>query len=167
VRDTLKQNSFDQSAKIQTFEEGTPAFVINLKNLFGTLGNVFGGILIIVSAVVLFIVIFINALTKRRQIGIMKGIGIRPASIMWNYVFQSVFYSAIGISLVLLTVFYVLVPLFIKFPIDFPFSDGILIAEQGPTTTRVIILMIVSIFAGLIPSWMVVKTNTLNAILGR
>lgn len=167
VRDTLKQNGFDQSAKIQTFEEGTPAFVINLKNLFGTLGNVFGGILIIVSAVVLFIVIFINALTKRRQIGIMKGIGIRPASIMWNYMFQSVFYSAIGIALVLLTVFYVLVPLFIKFPIDFPFSDGILIAEQGPTTTRVIILMIVSIFAGLIPSWMVVKTNTLNAILGR
>jgi putative ABC transport system permease protein len=167
LRDTLKQNGFDQSAKIQTFEEGTPAFVINLKNLFGTLGNVFGGILIIVSAVVLFIVIFINALTKRRQIGIMKGIGIRPASIMWNYIFQSVFYSAIGISLVLLTVFYALVPLFVKFPIDFPFSDGILIAEQGPTTTRVIILMIVSIFAGLIPSWMVVKKNTLNAILGR
>jgi ABC-type lipoprotein release transport system permease subunit len=97
----------------------------------------------------------------------MKGIGIRPASIMWNYIFQSVFYSAIGISLVLLTVFYALVPLFVKFPIDFPFSDGILIAEQGPTTTRVIILMIVSIFAGLIPSWMVVKKNTLNAILGR
>lgn len=167
IRDTLKQNGFADSAKIQTFEEGTPAFVINLKNLFGTLGNVFGGILIIVSAVVLFIVIFINALTKRRQIGIMKGIGIRPASIMWNYIFQSVFYSAIGISLVLITVFYGLAPLFVKYPIDFPFSDGILIAEQGPTTTRVIVLMIVSIFAGLIPSWMVVKTNTLNAILGR
>ncbi len=167
VRDILKQNGFDKSAKIQTFEEGTPAFVINLKNLFGTLGNVFGGILIVVSAVVLFIVIFINALTKRRQIGIMKGIGIRPASIMWNYVFQSIFYSAIGIALVLITVFYGLIPLFIKYPIDFPFSDGILIAEQGPTTTRVIILMIVSIFAGLIPSWMVVKRNTLNAILGR
>lgn len=167
IRDTLKQNGFDQSAKIQTFEEGTPAFVINLKNLFGTLGNVFGGILIVVSAVVLFIVIFINALTKRRQIGIMKGIGIRPASIMWNYVFQSVFYSAIGIALVLITVFYGLMPLFVKYPIDFPFSDGILIAEQGPTTTRVIALMIVSVFAGLIPSWMVVKKNTLNAILGR
>ncbi len=167
VRDTLKQNGFGESAKIQTFEEGTPAFVINLKNLFGTLGNVFGGILIIVSAVVLFIVIFINALTKRRQIGIMKGIGIRPASIMWNYVFQSIFYSAIGIALVLITVFYGLIPLFVKYPIDFPFSDGILIAERGPTTTRVVILMIVSIFAGLIPSWMVVKKNTLNAILGR
>jgi putative ABC transport system permease protein len=167
IRDILKQNGFDQSAKIQTYEEGTPAFVINLKNLFSALGNVFGGILIIVSAVVLFIVIFINALTKRRQIGIMKGIGIRPASIMWNYMFQSVFYSILGIGFALLTVFYLLIPFFIKYPIDFPFSDGILIAEPFSTTMRVITLMIVSIFAGLIPSWMVIRTNTLNAILGR
>lgn len=167
IRDTLKQNGFSDSAKIQTFEEGTPAFVINLKNLFGFLGNFFGGILIVVAAVTLFIVIFINALTKRRQIGIMKGIGIRPGSIMWNYVFQSFFYTSIGIVLVLLTVFYVLVPLFVSHPIDFPFSDGLLIAESGPTTKRVISLVIVSIFAGLIPSWMVVRRNTLNAILGR
>jgi ABC-type lipoprotein release transport system permease subunit len=167
TRDTLKQNGFDASAEIKTFEEGTPAFVINLKNLFTFLGNFFGGILIVVASVTLFIVIFINALTKSRQIGIMKGIGIRPASIIWSYVFQSIFFTSISIFLVLLAVFFGLAPLFVKYPIDFPFSDGILVAEQGPTTIRVIVLLVASIFAGIIPAWMVVRRNTLNAILGR
>ena len=167
VRDILKENGFADYAKIQTFEEGTPAFVINLKNLFGFLGNFFGAILMVVAAIALFIVIFINALTKRRQIGILKGIGIKRSTILWSYVFQSIFYAAIGSGLGLLIVFFGLKPLFVSYPIDFPFSDGILVAEPAPTFVRVAIFMVAAIFAGLIPSWMVVRRNTLNAILGR
>ena len=167
VRDIIKGNGFEDSAKIETFEQGTPAFVINLKNLFGFLGNFFGAILMVVATIALFIVIFINALTKRRQIGILKGIGIKRATILWSYVFQSIFYAAIGAGLGLVIVFFGLKPLFVKYPIDFPFSDGILVAEPFPTFVRVSIFMIAAVFAGLVPAWMVVRRNTLNAILGR
>jgi ABC-type antimicrobial peptide transport system permease subunit len=138
-----------------------------MKQLFGLLGNVFGLIGLIVAIITLFIVIFINALTRRRQIGILKGIGVRGATILWSYVFQSLFYVIIGSGIGLLLTFYVLKPFFVANPIDFPFSDGILVAEVGTTFLRVGILVIVGIFAGLIPSWMVVRRNTLNAILGR
>jgi putative ABC transport system permease protein len=167
IRDTLKQNGFGSYAKIQTFEEGTPSFVIQLKDLFSLLGSSFGFILMIVASITLFIVIFINALTKRRQIGILKGIGIRDSTILWSYVFQAMFYAAVGSGVGVLITFFILKPFFDANPIDFPFSDGILVAETGATVFRVIVFMVAAIFAGLVPSWMVVRRNTLNAILGR
>lgn len=167
IRDTLLQNGLGQYAKIQTFEEGTPAFVIQMKQLFGLLGTVFGSIGIVVAAITLFIVIFINALTKRKQIGILKGIGISSGTILWSYVFQSVFYALCGSILGLAATFGWLKPLFEKYPIDFPFSDGILVAEVSTTLIRVGVLVFVALLAGFIPAWMVVRRNTLDAILGR
>lgn len=167
VRDTLLQNGFGEYAKIQTFEEGTPAFVINMKQLFGALGTLFGSVGVVVAAITLFIVIFINALTKRRQIGILKGIGITSGTILWSYVFQSMFYAFCGSMLGLLATFGWLKPFFDKNPIDFPFSDGILVADLSTTMVRVATLIIVAMLAGFIPAWMVVRRNTLNAILGR
>lgn len=167
IKNILVANGFDSSAKIQTFNDSLPAFVVNMKALFGALGNAFGLILMIVAVTVLFIVIFINALTKRRQIGILKGIGISRATILWSYIFQALLYSTIGAGLGLLLVFFVIKPFFISHPIDFPFSDGILVAEVGSTFIKVFILVFASFFAGLIPSWMVVRRNTLDAILGR
>ncbi len=167
VRDTLLQNGFGEYAKIQTFEEGTPAFVINMKQLFGALGTLFGSVGVVVAAITLFIVIFINALTKRRQIGILKGIGITSGTILWSYVFQSMFYAFCGSMLGLLATFGWLKPFFDKNPIDFPFSDGILVADLSTTMIRVATLIIVAMLAGFIPAWMVVRRNTLNAILGR
>ncbi len=167
IRDTLLQNGLGEYAKIQTFEEGTPAFVIQMKQLFGLLGTVFGSIGIVVAAITLFIVIFINALTKRKQIGILKGIGISSGTILWSYVFQSVFYALCGSVLGLAATFGWLKPLFEKYPIDFPFSDGILVAEVSTTLIRVGILVFVALLAGFIPAWMVVRRNTLDAILGR
>jgi ABC-type antimicrobial peptide transport system permease subunit len=60
-----------------------------------------------------------------------------------------------------------LVPLFNKYPIDFPFSDGILVAEPVSTAVKIIILLIVTLIAGYIPARMITKQNTLDSILGR
>ena len=67
----------------------------------------------------------------------------------------------------LIVVYAVLVPLFIAHPIDFPFSDGILVAPYYDTFIKFIILLTVTVFAGYIPARSIVKQNTLNAILGR
>jgi len=52
-------------------------------------------------------------------------------------------------------------------PINFPFSDGILVAEPTGTLYRFIVLFIITLFAGFLPAWLIVKQNTLNSILGR
>jgi putative ABC transport system permease protein len=167
VKQNLTNAGFDNYAKIETFEEGAPAFVKNMKSLFGLLGNFFGAVGIVVAIITLSIVIFINALNRRRQIGIMKGIGIAEWSIEFSYILQSIFYALIGSTIGLIITYSIMVPAFEKHPIDFPFSDGILVADIGSTAIKLGILVFFSILAGYLPARMIVKKNTLNAILGR
>ena len=121
----------------------------------------------VVAAITIFIVIFINAITRRKFIGILKGIGISGEAIEISYIFQSLFYASIGSALGALVLYGVLVPVVAAHPIDFPFSDGILVAPIGSTAIRVALLVATTIVAGYLPSRMIVRKNTLDSILGR
>lgn len=166
-KNMLIQNGLDQYAQIQTFEEGTPAFVINMKNLFSLLGSIFGIVGFLVAAITLFIVVFINAITRKRQIGILKGIGINAFAIEFSYVLQAIMYAIIGCTMGAILVFAIVKPAIDANPINFPFSDGILVADIYITLTRMFWLTLISIFAGYFPARMIIKKNTLDSILGR
>jgi ABC-type antimicrobial peptide transport system permease subunit len=60
-----------------------------------------------------------------------------------------------------------LIPFFLAHPLNFPFSDGILVAPLGETFFRFFLLLFVTIIAGYIPARRIVKQNTLDSILGR
>jgi ABC-type lipoprotein release transport system permease subunit len=167
IKQVLVDNNLNEEQKVQTYAEGEPSFVKDLKKVFSILGWVIGGIGIVVAAVVIFIIIYINAITKRKFIGIMKGIGIRPDVIQTAYVMQSIFYGILGSLIGALIVYFVLIPAFIAHPIDFPFSDGIMVAPYADTLQKFAILMFATVLGGLIPSWLIVRQNTLSAILGR
>jgi ABC-type lipoprotein release transport system permease subunit len=167
IRDILIDNDFDRFAKIQTFEEAQPSFLVDIKNTFSLLGTIISSIGLVVAAITVFIVIFINAITRRKYIGIMKGIGMSGKSIEIAYIFQSLFYAMVGSAIGLVLVYFVFIPYFDANPINFPFSDGILVAPFGTTMIRILILVLVTAAAGYIPSRSVVKDNTLDSILGR
>lgn len=157
----------DRTARVQLAAEGEPSFVKDIKTAFSLLGNVIGSVGIVVASITIFIVIFVNAITRRKFIGIMKGIGVSRAAIESSYVFQSFFYATVGTGIGLIILYLVLVPFFAAHPIDFPFSDGILVAPFFETGIRVLILLFATLVAGYIPARIVVKQNTLDAILGR
>ncbi len=163
----LLNNGFDDNAKIQTSVEAQPKFLKDIAATFGILGNLIGSIGLAVASITIFIVIFVNALTRRKFIGILKGIGIHPKSIEFSYILQSIFYASVGSIIGLAVLYGFLVPFIDKHPINFPFSDGILYAPISGTMIRVIALMITTVIAGYIPARMIVKKNTLDAILGR
>ncbi len=167
VKDALIKNGVDKTAKVQTFEEGMPKFVTDMKDTFALLGDIVGSIGLVVASITIFIVIFVNAITRKKFIGILKGIGISSQAIEIAYVFQSLFYATLGIGVGLLILYGFLVPFIASHPIKFPFSDGILVAEIGATFFRVFLLMLATLIAGFIPARIVVKRNTLDSILGR
>ena len=146
---------------------GPPKFVKDIKNTFAILGNVVGSIGLVVASITIFIVIFVNAITRRKFIGILKGIGISSRAIEIAYVFQSLFYAILGIGVGLLILYGFLVPFIAAHPIKFPFSDGILVAEYSATFLRVFLLSLATLIAGNVPARIVVKKNTLDSILGR
>ena len=167
VRDILKANGVDKVAKVQTFTEGEPKFVKDMQNTFALLGNILSSIGLVVASITIFIVIFINAITRRKFIGILKGIGISEQAIEISYILQSFFYALCGSVVGLIVLYAFLQPAIAAHPIDFPFSDGILVAPIGGTMFRVGLLMFTTIVAGFIPARLVVRKNTLDSILGR
>ncbi|OGZ43912.1 MAG: hypothetical protein A3J55_00575 [Candidatus Ryanbacteria bacterium RIFCSPHIGHO2_02_FULL_45_17b] len=167
VRDKLKQSGVDGYAKVQTYVDAQPQFLKDIINTFNMLGTVFSSMGLVVASITIFIVVFINAITRRKYIGIMKGIGIDGSAIRMSYVFQSAFYALLGSAIGLLLVYGFLVPFIDEHPIDFPFSDGILVAPVDETLFRVGLLVFSTIIAGYIPAWMIIRKNTLDSILGR
>jgi ABC-type lipoprotein release transport system permease subunit len=154
-------------ARVQTFEDAQPKFLKDIKDTFALLGNVISAIGLAVAIITVFIVIFINAITRRKFIGILKGIGISGQAIEMSYVMQSLFYAICGSSIGLIMVFGFLVPFFNAHPINFPFSDGILVATAFGTGVRVVLLTVATMIAGYVPARMIVRRNTLDSILGR
>lgn len=167
VRDALKRSGVDTVAKVQTYADAQPKFIKDLVATFALLGNMISSIGLVVASITIFIVIFINAITRRKFIGILKGIGINGKAIEISYVFQSIFYAVIGSVIGVVLVYTVLQPLIAAHPIDFPFSDGILVAPVSGTIGRIALLIFTTIVAGYIPARMIVRKNTLDSILGR
>jgi ABC-type lipoprotein release transport system permease subunit len=167
VKDAMLLSGIGNTARVQTADEAVPSFVVDMKNTFGLLGNMVGSIGLVVASITIFIVIFINAITRRKFIGILKGIGISSLAIEFAYVIQSVFYALMGILIGFIILYGVLVPFVTAHPIKFPFSDGILVAELSASLIRAGLLILATIVAGFIPARLVVKKNTLDSILGR
>lgn len=167
VRDSLLLSGVGQYARVQTYEDAQPQFLKDMIKTFSMLGAAFSSLGLVVAAVTIFIVIFINAITRRKYIGILKGIGIHGRAIEYSYVFQSIFYALCGSAIGLIVVYGILVPFFARNPIDFPFSDGILVAPIDETLLRIALLVVSTVIAGYIPAWMIIRRNTLDSILGR
>ena len=167
IKQSMVSTGLDDMAKIQTYEEGVPKFLTDIKNTFDLLGTFIGSIGIIVASITIFIIIFINALSRRRHIGILKGIGIQRSAIEIAYILQAAFYALTGSLIGAGLTYIVLIPYFEANPINFPFSDGILVANPETTFLKFVVLFVITLIAGFLPAWMIVRQNTLNSILGR
>lgn len=167
LKSQLVALGFATEGKIQTAAEAIPEFLNQIQLTFGLLGDVIGLIGIVVASITIFIVIFINAVTRRKYIGIMKGIGISERAIEVSYVIQSIFYASLGGLIGVVITYTILVPVFLAHPLDFPFSDGILVAPVNGTAFKFGLLLFVTLIAGYVPARRIVRKNTLDSILGR
>ncbi len=154
-------------ARVQVSMDAIPKTVKDMKDTFDVLGMLLSVIGLAVSSITIFIVIFVNAITRRRYIGILKGIGITHRAIEISYVAQAIFYAILGSGIGIATVFLFIKPFIAAHPIDFPFSDGILVADATGALLRAGVLIASTIVAGFIPARIIIKQNTLSAILGR
>lgn len=157
----------NQSIVIKTAQESIPSGITTLvKTMYG-IGDIVGGIALVVSAVTIFIVIFINAIMRRKFIGILKGIGISARAIQISYMLQALFYAIGGVVLSSIIILQFIVPFFELHPINIAGLDAGLAISMSDIIPRAIGLIITTLVSGFIPAWLVTKQNTLDAILGR
>lgn len=121
---------------------------------------------LVVTAVTIFILIYVNATHKRRQIGILKAIGIKQNIIICSYIFQALFYAISGVIIGALIVFYGLAPYFESHPLDLPVGKSSLALDNVKMVYNIVSLLVAALVAGLVPSWQAARENILNAIWG-
>ncbi len=122
---------------------------------------------LVVGAALILIIIYINVLNRKKEIGILKAIGITPKSIVLSYAFLSMFYVSLGI-LAGLVLFFILIGYFQANP--FTMYETIEIIPKVDYTfviQNIVTVLTMSVIAGILPAWSVSKESILEAIWGR
>lgn len=123
---------------------------------------------VLVAAITTFVLIYINALSKMRQIGILKAIGIKRRIIVGAYVFQSLFYTFWSVVIGSVLIFAVIRPFLEIHPVALiqNLMDMILVYTPERIFWSILVFFIAGILSGLIPSLLVAKKDILDALWG-
>ncbi|MFZ5955622.1 MAG: ABC transporter permease [Nanoarchaeota archaeon] len=153
--------------EIYTWQEKIQDIIRDLVKSFGLLTILSEIVSLIIAIFVIFIILYINTLHRKKQIGILKAIGITPLSIIFSYIMMSLFYIISG--LIFGTILLGLILLYLQYnPIIFYETISLTPKLDIAVAIRSIIsLLLTSIIAGFIPAWMVVRQDILNSIWDR
>jgi len=134
---------------------------------FDLINNILKIISLIVAAITVFIITYVDLVNKRRQIGIERAIGIRSSAIVISYILKALAYSIIGVAIGLLLYFLALVPYFNQHPFEFPNGDVVPSLDRADIRVNIIFLLIVAVIGAIIPAWRSVRLKILDAIWGK
>lgn len=131
---------------------------------FNFIKLIFYAIGLAVSGASIFIIIYIDLINQRRQIGILKAIGMESKIIVISYVLQAFFYGILGVALGRFLIEYAIYPYFVKHPLDLPIGNVGLNIESLDLMRTQISMLVVSLVAGFIPSVQIVRKKILDSI---
>jgi len=150
-----------------TRDEKSDALLRQAMQSIGMIDVVSKYVSLIIGAALILIIIYINVLNRKRQIGILKAVGISPHSIVISYAFISMFYVLMGIVAGLI-LYFSLMFYFTVNPVTFYETITIIPKIQAGLIFKSIFTMLtISIVAGIIPAWMVSREDMLKSIWGR
>ena len=121
---------------------------------------------VLIAAVTVFIVIYVDISNRRRKIGVFKAIGITPSIIVGSYLLLSAVYAFAGILAGTVLFYGVAMPYFEAHPFVLPIADVHLVLPFSEYIWRASVVFWVAIASGLIPSLIVSRAKMLDSILG-
>jgi putative ABC transport system permease protein len=133
---------------------------------FSVISSLIGGIGLIVAGVVMFIVIYINVAHRKRQIGILRAIGINRKVVLTSYLIQALLYAVIGVIFGGLILGYVIKPIFDAHPIDLPIGLVSLAIDPVNIRNGIIGLLVAAVLAGVVPVLNITRESIIKAIWG-
>ncbi|GLI47358.1 ABC transporter permease [Methanoculleus bourgensis] len=157
--------SYGIQEEIRTFREKSGGFVDQAVQSFNIINTISTLVSLIIAVVVVFIVIFINTVNRRRQIGILKAIGIDQQIIINSYVLQVLFITAVG-ALAGMALAAGVMTYLTAYPLVFPGGPVYPVVEASAILRSVASLFVVSVVAGYIPAWQIAREDILSAIRG-
>jgi putative ABC transport system permease protein len=121
---------------------------------------------LLIAAVTIFIVIYIDVMNRKQQIGILRAIGIKASLVCTTYVLKAGVYACLGLAIGLAIFFAVLVPFFAAHPVSLPICDAVLVVDVKDLLLRAVAVVAVASVSGLIPALLATRMRILTAIAG-
>ncbi len=141
-------------------------FTSSASKSFTMISIILGIIGTIVAGVTIFIIIFVSVVNKRRQIGILKAIGMGKNTIVLYFVIQALFYGVVGIVLGASFILFVIRPYFISNPLDFPVGWVSLKITFNIIRISNLSLISAALIGGFFPAYRGAKESILKSIWG-
>lgn len=153
--------------QVFTWADKSEALIKQAMQSIGAINIMSKFVSLIVGAALILIIIYINILNRKKEIGILKAVGITPRSIVLSYAFLSTFYVSLGIFAGLI-LYFTLMLYFQANPVTFyetmhisPTIDPVLLIQS------IVTMLTLSVIAGILPAWSVSRESILKAIWGR
>lgn len=152
----IKENirTWHEFAGILRLIENTLMMVRNIMNAIGLL----------IAFVIIFVVIYVNIVNKKRQIGVQKAIGIEQNVIIASFVLQAMLYAGAGVTLGYLLMHFGIVPYTVSHPLEVPLGAVSLELDEFEALNRAVLLFLASIGASVIPAYKLANKDLLELI---
>ena len=153
VGESQVHSSADSSA---SFEEQAGAYK--------DIGKIIAGMAVIVAAIVIFIVTYIDLAQRRRQIGIQRAIGIQHAAVMTSYLVRALVTTLIGVVVGGLIYRYMIVTYSKVHPFVLQSGEVSLYTSWSLYMWFAVFLMGVAVVSALLPASRELRRSLLDAI---
>jgi putative ABC transport system permease protein len=163
IKNELLAYGVGVSGKVQTTADLLSKSMGRALQSFAIINMVSLIVSIIITTVVLFIVITIKTLNSRKQIGILKAIGVDKEVIMHNYGFQVIILGVLGIILGII-ITSVLAAYMAYHPIVTPEWSATMYLTPLDLLTNSVILFFAAIIAGYVPAYQVSREDIQTAM---
>jgi putative ABC transport system permease protein len=152
VRENIR--TWHEFAGILSLIEGTLGMVRNIMNAIGLL----------IAFVIIFVVIYVNIVNKKRQIGVQKAIGIEQNVIIASFVLQGMLYAGAGVILGYILMQYGIVPYTVANPVQVPVGAISLELDELEAVNRAVLLFMASVIGSVIPAYKLANKGLLELI---
>lgn len=121
-------------------------------------------IALVVAGLTVAMVTYIDLANRRRQMGILRGIGITDRALVLSYTFRALFLYAAGTVLALVLFVFVIVPAERQHPLHVSFGDILLPVEVSYLLSAAVMLSVVSLLSAAVPAWLATRVQVVDAI---
>ncbi len=139
------------------------AFGAGISKSFEVIGVILQVIGALVAGLVIFIIIFVDVINKRRQIGILKAIGITNKVIILDYVLRGIIYTILGIIFGYIFML-IAIELFKVHPIKMPVADVVPFLRKQALLLSIIFFLLAGLVGSFAPSYKEIRKKVLTLL---
>ncbi|OGY85392.1 MAG: hypothetical protein A2233_05015 [Candidatus Kerfeldbacteria bacterium RIFOXYA2_FULL_38_24] len=152
--------------KTRTWKE-TAGIVDSFTSSFDMVNVIVSFAGLLVAGITIFIVMYIDVINRKRQIGILRAIGITENSIALSYLMRALLYAFFGVILGMLIFKFAIIPLFLQHPLKLPVGQVSLMIAYSLMYVRALALFVVAFLGSYIPIQRVLRMHIIEAIWGK